>query len=131
MQWQQQQQQQQQQLRNKFGLGEQDRKFGIGDLAQKDSPLDLRTSTGDLPNAFHPFQQQLLLLKERDAIRLMTSHTMPPPPPPASSLALLRSFAALSEKSGFEAGAGQLAESHRALSALQQVNKRKYKKLIN
>ena len=61
---------------------------------------------------------------ERDAntLRLMTSPVMPPPAPP-SSLALLRSFAALSEKmpqAGFEPGQS-LSDGHRALSTLQQV----------
>ena len=61
---------------------------------------------------------------ERDAntLRLMTSPTMPPPATP-SSLALLRSFAALSEKmpqTGFEPGPS-LSDGQRALSALQQV----------
>ena len=88
--------------------------------------------------SINQWQQQLLMLKdkalERDAnalrlmtspenaLRFMTSPTMPPPAPP-SSLALLRSFAALSEKmpqGGFEPGQS-LSDGHRALSALQQV----------
>ena len=85
--------------------------------------------------SINPWQQQLMMLKdkalERDAntLRLMTSPTMlmtsPTMPPPAtptpSSLALLRSFAALSEKmpqAGFEPGQ---SDGQRALSALQQV----------
>jgi hypothetical protein len=130
-------------------------KFGLSELGQKDrgeSPLDLSSTVRGMPfdlapqqhnnhltttpsaGGIHPWQQQLLLLKdkalERDAaaMRLLTSPAMPPPPPPPSSLALLRSFAALSEKlpnlpqqqQGFEPGQS-LVDSHRALSALQQV----------
>jgi hypothetical protein len=102
------------------------------DLTSQQRNNHLTTATAAA--GIHPWQQQLLLLKdkalERDAaaMRLLTSPAMPPPPPPPSSLALLRSFAALSEKlpnlpqpqQGFEPNQS-LADSHRALSALQQV----------
>ena len=103
-------------------------RFGLADLGgQKvaESPLDLSSAVRGPDSSLHAWQ---MLLKERDAM-FVTSSVSPSPVTAATttpSLALLRSFAALTEKlpqSGFESGQpNSMADSHRALSALQQVS---------